>query len=72
MTYASQRARDDSVAKRVYTSFMLLFVAISFLSIPLYIVSRMILLVLAFVELGNVPPGALAPVQWIHYVPFIY
>jgi len=45
---------------------------ISLLTIPFYIISRIILLVLAFLELRNIPPGALATARWANVLPFIH
>ncbi|KAF9555526.1 hypothetical protein CPC08DRAFT_711929 [Agrocybe pediades] len=41
-------------------------------TIPPYIAARLTLLVLAFVELQHVPPGALANIHWANVLPFIH
>ena len=45
---------------------------VSIFTIPLYICARVILLVLAFVELRDVPPGALETIKWANILPFIH
>ncbi|KAF9566516.1 hypothetical protein CPC08DRAFT_99773 [Agrocybe pediades] len=45
---------------------------VSVVTIPVYIVARLVLLVLALVELRNVPTGALASIQWANVLPFIH
>jgi len=45
---------------------------ISIFTITLYILARVILLVLAFVELRDVPPGALNTIEWANVLPFIH
>ncbi|KAF9554215.1 hypothetical protein CPC08DRAFT_713102 [Agrocybe pediades] len=41
-------------------------------SIPLYLIARIILLILAFVELRYVPQGALNTISWANALPFIH
>ncbi|KAF4616901.1 hypothetical protein D9613_008769 [Agrocybe pediades] len=45
---------------------------VSVVTIPVYIVSRIVLLVVAFVELRHVPLGALDTIQWANVLPFIH
>jgi len=45
---------------------------ISIFTIPLYILSRTILLILAFIELRDIPPGALDTIKWANVLPFIH
>jgi len=47
------------------------FLWMSILTMPVYICSRILLLVIAFVELQNIPPGALMPIHWATVLPFI-
>ncbi|KAF4616982.1 hypothetical protein D9613_008297 [Agrocybe pediades] len=44
----------------------------SIATIPMYIIAHLTLLVLAFVELQHVPPGALANIHWANVLPFIH
>ncbi|KAF4616387.1 hypothetical protein D9613_008673 [Agrocybe pediades] len=41
-------------------------------TILMYIAARLVLLVLALAELRDVPPGALASIQWVDVLPFIH
>jgi len=45
---------------------------VSIFTIPLYILARVILLFLAFIELRDVPPGALDTIKWANVLPFIH
>ncbi|KAF4616716.1 hypothetical protein D9613_008836 [Agrocybe pediades] len=45
---------------------------LSILSIPFYIIARIMLLILAFVELRYVPQGALNNIPWVNVPPFIH
>ena len=70
--YASDEYDDESFAHRIYDRLASVFVIVTYVTVPLYILSRIILIVLAFVELRNIPPGALAPIQWVNVLPFIH
>jgi len=70
--YAEQQSEDESLSKEVYDKLSASFTYLSILTIPLYIFARIILLVLAFVELRDLPPGSLATIQWASFVPFIH
>ncbi|KAF9555529.1 hypothetical protein CPC08DRAFT_670882 [Agrocybe pediades] len=45
---------------------------VSIITVPLYIAARLTLLVLAFVELQHISPGALADIPWANVLPFIH
>jgi len=70
--YAEDESKSGSFSKKVYEILFVVFVILSIPTIPLYIISRIILLILAFVELRDLPPGALATIQWANFVPFIH
>ena len=44
---------------------------IAFVLVPLYIIARMILLVLPFVALRALPPGAYVQLDWVSFLPHI-
>jgi len=72
-TYAYERESHlDSFLKKIYSIFWKIFAFLTITTIPLYIASRVVLLFLAFVELHDVPPDALATFQWANFVPFIH
>jgi len=70
--YASDEYDDDTFAHRFDDCLASFFVIMTYITFSLYILSRIILIVLAFVELRNIPPGALAPIQWVNILPFIH
>jgi len=70
--YAYEESESGSFSQKVYDTLGHVFIYLSILTIPLYIMSRIILLILAFVELRDLPPGALATIQWANFVPFIH
>jgi len=74
--FASSYANDNCVggrfSKAVYNFLGLASLLLSVITVPFYITSRIILLALAFVELRDVPDGALATIQWAQFVPFIH
>ncbi|KAF9539471.1 hypothetical protein CPC08DRAFT_824553 [Agrocybe pediades] len=41
-------------------------------TIPAYLLARLALLLLAFIELRDLPPGALASIHWANVLPFIH
>ncbi|KAF9566588.1 hypothetical protein CPC08DRAFT_703949 [Agrocybe pediades] len=45
---------------------------LSIFSVPFYIIARIILLILAFMELRYVPQGALNSISWANVLPFIH
>jgi len=70
--YAFNESEPGSFSEKVYQILWMAFAILSILTIPLYIISRIILLILAFVELQDLPPRALATIQWANFVPFIH
>ncbi|KAF9536493.1 hypothetical protein CPC08DRAFT_717813, partial [Agrocybe pediades] len=69
---AGKGSEDGSMLERIIYYLALSCGFVSVLTIPVYIVARLALLVLAFVELRHVPPGALASIQWANVLPFIH
>ncbi|KAF9541011.1 hypothetical protein CPC08DRAFT_650721 [Agrocybe pediades] len=65
--YEDRRKSEDAFSYFRATSLY-----VSMATIPVYIVARLVLLVLALVELRDVPPGALASMQWTNVLPFIH
>ena len=70
--YAGNKSENDSLSEQVYGFLSGLFLHLTFISIPFYIICRIVLLTLAFVELRDLPPGTLATIQWANFVPFIH
>ena len=70
--YRVGKTEGGSIWEKVFTILQTIFGFLSFLTMPFYIASRIILLVLAFVELRDLPPGALGTVNWANVVPFIH
>jgi len=70
--YGFVKCERETPLKRVFEIGMDVFAAITLFTLPFYMLSRIILLILAFVELRNVPSGALATVQWGNMLPFIH
>ncbi|KAF9549279.1 hypothetical protein CPC08DRAFT_823448 [Agrocybe pediades] len=70
--YAYGTSEDESVLKRMFFFVGVLCFIVSTVTIPVYIVARLTLLVLAFVELQHVPQGALANIHWANVLPFIH
>jgi len=69
---ASRKSGKGNRLKEVYPFLRRVFRSISIHSIPVYIVSRIILLVICLVELRHIPSGALATIQWANILPFIH
>ncbi|KAF9549692.1 hypothetical protein CPC08DRAFT_675016 [Agrocybe pediades] len=72
LLYALETLKDESVLARMLHYFAISCAIVSVVTIPVYIIARLTLLVLAFVELRHVPPGALANIQWANVLPFIH
>ena len=70
--YVEVESKSGSFFKKVYEILFVVLIIFSILAVPVYIVARIILLTLAFVELQDLPPGALATIQWANFVPFIH
>jgi len=70
--YSRGESDESSFSLKISQIMTGIFALLTFLTIPLYIVARIILLVLAFVELGNIPPGAFANIRWVNVLPFIH
>ncbi|KAF9561190.1 hypothetical protein CPC08DRAFT_689347 [Agrocybe pediades] len=70
--YADVTSKYGSALKRMFEFLKDLCFYASAASIPMYIAARLALLVLAFVELQHVPPGALANIHWANVLPFIH
>ncbi|KAF9543752.1 hypothetical protein CPC08DRAFT_800418 [Agrocybe pediades] len=71
-SYAYAASKDGSVLERMFDYLRYLCYYVLIVTIPVYIVSRLVLLVLAFVKLRHVPPGALANIHWANELPFIH
>jgi len=71
-TYAYDKHKDDRFSKMVYIILWKTFAFLTISTIPLYIASRAILLILAFIELRDVPPDALLTFQWANFLPYIH
>ncbi|KAF9550740.1 hypothetical protein CPC08DRAFT_768852 [Agrocybe pediades] len=54
----------------IYLAYFCLFLSV--ISLPIYILARIALLVVALSELQHVPPGALANIHWANVLPFIH
>ncbi|KAF9550738.1 hypothetical protein CPC08DRAFT_674775 [Agrocybe pediades] len=65
-------SKYESVLERMFEYLRHLFIYASIITVPLYIVARLTLLVLAFVELQHVASGALANIPWANVLPFIH
>ncbi|KAF4616601.1 hypothetical protein D9613_008288 [Agrocybe pediades] len=70
--YAYSTTQDGSVLGRMFDDLSSLCSYASAATIPVYIIARLTLLVLAFLELRHVPPGALANIHWANVLPFIH
>ncbi|KAF9555618.1 hypothetical protein CPC08DRAFT_820979 [Agrocybe pediades] len=70
--YARAKCKHGSMLSRIYYYMAMPFVVVTVVTIPVYIIARLALLVLALVELRHIPPGALANIQWANVLPFIH
>jgi len=70
--YIFWTSKTDSTSEIIYLALQNVFKYISIFTIPFYIISRIVLIVLAFVEFRDPPPGALANLQWADILPFIH
>ncbi|KAF4616267.1 hypothetical protein D9613_008310 [Agrocybe pediades] len=70
--YSEEIFVHGSVLERMFFYFTVLCAFVSAVTIPMYIVARLTLLVLAFVELRHVPPGVLDNIPWANVLPFIH
>jgi len=67
-----RESESRRVSVRVYYILQTLLFYLTNLTMPFYALSRIILLILAFVELRDIPPGALATIQWGNFVASIH
>jgi len=72
LIYADEESEDASSSSKVYAMLGWTFSVLSLCTVPVYTISRIILLILAFVELRDVPSGALATIHWSNVLPFIH
>ncbi|KAF9544968.1 hypothetical protein CPC08DRAFT_716324 [Agrocybe pediades] len=70
--YAEDASAYGSALRRMFEFLIDLCFYASGATIPMYIAARLALLVLAFVELQHVSPGALANIHWVNVLPFIH
>ncbi|KAF9536000.1 hypothetical protein CPC08DRAFT_88580 [Agrocybe pediades] len=63
---------DSEVLENANEVLMRVTYLLSFYSIPFYIIARIILLILTFVELRYIPEGALKNIPWANVLPFIH
>jgi len=64
--------KGGTILHKVFFILRIVFGGLSVPTVPLYFVSRILLLVLGFVELRDIPPGALSTIKWANFVPFIH
>ncbi|KAF9542829.1 hypothetical protein CPC08DRAFT_716872 [Agrocybe pediades] len=70
--YVHDTSKSGFALKIMFSCLYSLCIYASAATMPLYIVARLTVLVLAFVELQHVPPGALANIHWANVLPFIH
>ncbi|KAF9566528.1 hypothetical protein CPC08DRAFT_100345 [Agrocybe pediades] len=70
--YAHESSEYGTLAEKVNNILFMIFGALMLIPIPLYIVSRIVLLTIAFVELRDIPRAALNSVPWANLLPFIH
>ncbi|KAF4616963.1 hypothetical protein D9613_008724 [Agrocybe pediades] len=70
--YANLEYPGGNFLKRMYLFLGFVSMVLTTLSIPVYVFSRITLLIVAFVELRGVPQGALDNLQWANVLPFIH
>ncbi|KAF4616852.1 hypothetical protein D9613_008689 [Agrocybe pediades] len=70
--YAHESSEYGSLAQKVHNTWFMIFGSLTLASIPLYIVSRIVLLTVAFVELQHIPRGALSNIPWANILPSIH
>ncbi|KAF4610988.1 hypothetical protein D9613_006714 [Agrocybe pediades] len=70
--YATRVSQPGTLLHRVYYVVWRGFYVTSFLTIPFYFMARVTLLFLSFLQLRNLPQGALDNVEWAHVIPFIH
>ncbi|KAF9566567.1 hypothetical protein CPC08DRAFT_758899 [Agrocybe pediades] len=70
--YANLEYPGGNCLRRMYLFLGFVSMVFTALSIPIYVLSRVTLLIVAFVELRDVPQGALDNLQWANVLPFIH
>ncbi|KAJ7890845.1 hypothetical protein B0H14DRAFT_3700399 [Mycena olivaceomarginata] len=65
---AYEFAVNDSIAETVFTA-IAAFIAVP--GIPIYILSRLVLIIVSFTTLRALPPGAFIDVDWSIYIPHV-
>ncbi|KAF4616390.1 hypothetical protein D9613_008677 [Agrocybe pediades] len=71
--YAYEKLCADGSISKIFFGYVIMWRgSMLVVTIPIYIIARLALLVLALVELRHVPPGALASIQWANVLPFIH
>jgi len=70
--YLYKTAKVGSSSKLIYNILAQPFFYLMYISIPFYTIARNILIIVAFFELRDVSPGALATISWANFVPFIH
>jgi len=70
--YARSEHECGSLSWMVYIILEISFYYMSIFTIPFYIVCRIILIVLAFIQFRDIPPNALGVIQWANILPSIH